>query len=49
MAEAVGGKLLGFWYAVRDYDGYSLIEAPDDVAAASVLLKAASGGAFTTF
>ena len=41
----LNGKLPGFWYAVGDHDGYSLIEAPDDIAA-SVLLKAASGGAF---
>jgi hypothetical protein len=31
-----------------DYDGYSIIEVPDDVAFASGLLKAASGGAFKT-
>lgn len=48
LTEAVGGKLLGLWYAFGDYDGYTLIEAPDDVAAESVMVKVASSGAYTT-
>ena len=27
--ESVGGKLHGFWYALGEYDGYTLWEAPD--------------------
>lgn len=49
LAEAAGGKLHGLWYAFGDNDGFTLIEAPDDVSAASVLVKAAASGAFTTF
>lgn len=45
--EAVGGKLLGYWYAFGDVDGYALFEAPDDVAAASVMVKVGSTGALT--
>ena len=43
--ESVGGKLQGFWYAFGQYDGYTLWEAPDNVAMASVALALASRGA----
>jgi uncharacterized protein with GYD domain len=45
--EAAGGKLLGYWYAFGDVDGYALFEMPDDVAAASVMVKVGSTGALT--
>jgi len=45
--EAMGGKLHGYWYAFGDADGFVLFEAPDDVAAGSLLVKVASTGAFT--
>src|SRR5690242_14718597 len=45
--ESVGGKLLGYWYAFGEVDGYALFEAPDDVAAASVLVKVGASGALT--
>jgi len=45
--EAAGGKLNGYWYAFGETDGYALFEAPDDVTAASVLVKVAASGAFT--
>jgi uncharacterized protein with GYD domain len=45
--EEMGGKLLGYWYAFGDVDGYALIEAPDDIAAASLLVKVAASGALT--
>ena len=43
--EQVGGKLLGFWYGFGEYDGYSIIEAPDNAAATGYVLAIASGGA----
>jgi uncharacterized protein with GYD domain len=43
--ESVGGKLHGFWYAFGEYDGYSLWEAPDNVAMAAVALAISGGGA----
>jgi len=46
--EAVGGELLGFWYAFGDADGYVLSEFPDDVVAASTLTKVAASGAFAS-
>jgi uncharacterized protein with GYD domain len=45
--EAAGGKLMGYWYAFGDVDGYVLFEAPDDVAAASVMVKVNATGALT--
>jgi uncharacterized protein with GYD domain len=44
--EAVGGKLHGLWFAFGDHDGYVLVEAPDNTAAASALLTVAGSGAF---
>lgn len=41
------GKLHG-WYAFGDADAYLLIELPDDIAAASTVIKAASSGAFAS-
>ena len=45
--QALGGKMLGYWYAFGESDGYVLFEAPDDVAAASLLVRVAAAGAFT--
>jgi uncharacterized protein with GYD domain len=43
--ESVGGKLLGFWYAFGEQDGYNLWEAPDNVSMASVAIALSAGGA----
>ncbi|MBN1093141.1 GYD domain-containing protein [Blastococcus sp. TML/M2B] len=43
--ESVGGSLHGFWYAFGEWDGYTLWEAPDDVAMAAVALAIGGGGA----
>ena len=43
--ESVGGRLHGFWYAFGTHDGYTLWEAPDNVAMATVALALAGGGA----
>jgi uncharacterized protein with GYD domain len=47
--EAVGGKLHGFWYALGEYDGYSLWEAPDNVSMAAVAIAIGAGGALSKF
>lgn len=36
-AGVYSGKFHGYWYAFGDYDVYALIEAPDNVAAATLL------------
>jgi uncharacterized protein with GYD domain len=43
-AEAVGGRLVGFWYAFGEDDGYALLEAPDNTAMAAVLTTVAASG-----
>ena len=43
--ESVGGKLHGFWYALGEYDGYNLWEAPDNVSMAAVVIAISGGGA----
>lgn len=45
--ESVGGKLHGFWYALGEYDGYTLWEAPSNVAMAAVALALSAGGAMS--
>ncbi len=46
--EQVGGQLHGFWYGFGKYDGYALLEAPDSVAMAGVVLAIAGGGALSS-
>jgi uncharacterized protein with GYD domain len=43
--ESVGGRLHGFWYAFGEHDGFTLWEAPDNIAMAAVALALGSGGA----
>ncbi len=43
--ESIGGRLHGFWYAFGPHDGYTLWEAPDNVAMAAVTLALSAGGA----
>lgn len=47
--ESVGGKLHGFWYALGEYDGYNLWEAPDDTSIAAVAIAISAGGALSKF
>ena len=45
--ESVGGTLQGFWYAFGEHDGYTLWDAPDNVAMAAVAIALSSGGALS--
>lgn len=45
VVESLGGKLHGFWYGFGEYDGFVLIEAPTNVAAAAFSVGIAAGGA----
>jgi uncharacterized protein with GYD domain len=47
MAESLGGKLLGFWYAFGEFDGVFLLEAPDNAAAAAVGMAVGASGALS--
>jgi uncharacterized protein with GYD domain len=45
--EQVGGTLHGFWYGFGEYDGYAIVEAPDNASASGFVLAIASGGALS--
>ena len=45
--ESVGGTLHGFWYALGEFDGYNIWEAPDTVSMAAVAIALSSGGALS--
>jgi uncharacterized protein with GYD domain len=47
-AEQVGGALRGFWYGFGEYDGYAIVEAPDNVSMAGLVLAIAAGGALAS-
>ena len=46
--EQVGGALHGFWYGFGKYDGYAILEAPDNVSMAGVVLAITAGGALAS-
>ena len=41
----MGGALHGFWYGFGKYDGYAILEAPNNVALAGAVLAITAGGA----
>jgi uncharacterized protein with GYD domain len=45
--ESIGGTLHGFWYAFGEYDGYWLVEVPDNTAAAALAATVGAGGALS--
>jgi uncharacterized protein with GYD domain len=47
VADSLGGKLLGFWYAFGEFDGVFLMEAPDNATAAALPMAIGAGGALS--
>jgi uncharacterized protein with GYD domain len=47
VADSVGAKLLGFWYAFGEFDGVFLLEAPDSASAAAVGMAVGASGALS--
>ena len=47
LADSLGGKLLGFWYAFGEFDGVFLMEAPDNASAAAVAMTVGASGALS--
>jgi uncharacterized protein with GYD domain len=47
--EESGCKLRGLWYAFGEGDGFALIEAPGNKAAAGIAIAITSSGAFRKF
>lgn len=45
VAESLGGKLTGFWFAFGEYDGAFLLEAPDNTTAAALAMAVGATGA----
>ena len=48
LAESLGCKLLGFWYAFGEFDGVFLMEAPDNASAAAVPMAVGAAGAVSS-
>jgi uncharacterized protein with GYD domain len=44
-AESIGAKLLGFWWALGEFDGAFLAEAPDNVTAGALSMLVGGSGA----
>ncbi len=42
--EGVGGRLVGFYYCLGEYDGVVISEAPDTTAVAAALIAAVGAG-----
>lgn len=47
--EALGGKLVGFWWALGEFDGVAVIEAPDNTTAAALSILVGGSGALSKF
>jgi uncharacterized protein with GYD domain len=44
IVEAVGGRMLGFWFAFGSFDGVLLMEGPDNSTAAAVAMAVGASG-----
>src|SRR6266487_4595818 len=44
LIEKLGGRMIGFYYCLGEYDGVALYEAPDDTTAAAISMSAVSPG-----
>jgi uncharacterized protein with GYD domain len=47
--EALGGKMLGFWYCFGEFDGVFLAEAPDNATVAALAMVVGGGGSIARF
>jgi uncharacterized protein with GYD domain len=48
VVEAMGGRLIGWYLSMGDYDGLLIYEAPDDATAGAAILAAARHGHLRT-
>ena len=46
-AESLGAKLLGFWWALGEFDGAFLLEAPDNMTAGALSMLVGGSGALS--
>ena len=47
VAESLGSKLIGFWFAFGDFDGAFVLDAPDNTTAAALAMTVGGSGALT--
>ena len=47
--EALGGRLLGFWFSFGEFDGAFVVEVPDNATAASLAMLVGASGAMSRF
>ena len=48
LAESMGARLVSMYFSFGEYDGLTIMEAPDDKTAAATLLAAVSAGHIKT-
>ena len=44
VAESLGAKLIGFWFAFGEFDGAFLLDAPDNATTAALAMTIAGSG-----
>jgi uncharacterized protein with GYD domain len=49
VVETLGGRLLGFWFALGEFDGVFVADMPDNATAASLAMIVGSSGAMARF
>jgi uncharacterized protein with GYD domain len=49
VVEALGGRLLGFWFALGEFDGVFIAELPDNATATSLAMIVGGTGAMAHF
>ena len=47
VAESLGGKLIGLWFAFGEFDGVFLMEAPDNASAGALAMAIVGSGAIS--
>ena len=47
VAESLGGRLIGFWFAFGEFDGAYVMEAPDNATAAALAMTIGAAGAIS--
>jgi uncharacterized protein with GYD domain len=49
LCDSLGAKLIGLWYALGEFDGVFLAEAPDNATAAALAMAVGQSGSFAKF
>jgi uncharacterized protein with GYD domain len=49
VVEALGGRLLGFWFALGEFDGVFVAEVPDNATATALAMIVGGSGAMAKF